>query len=63
MAGFKVFTSGTGTALVSSASSPPATCAAFLHTTTDSGSIAKMTFALAGPGGRSLCSRLVQHHC
>ncbi|WP_427006273.1 hypothetical protein [Pseudarthrobacter sp. H2] len=49
MAGFKVFTSGTGTALVSSASSPATTCAAFLHTTTDSGSVAKMTFALAGP--------------
>jgi hypothetical protein len=56
MAGFKVFTSGTGTALVSSASSPPATCAAFLHTTTDSGSVAKMTFALAGPTAEASAS-------
>jgi hypothetical protein len=46
MAGFKVFTLGTGTALVSSASSPSATCAVHLHTTADSGSIAKMTFGL-----------------
>lgn len=49
LAGFNVFTSGTGTANVSVASSHSPACGAFLHSTTDPGSIAKMSVALA-PG-------------
>ncbi len=49
LAGFNVFTSGTGTANVSVASAHTPVCGAFLHTTTDPGSVAKMSVGLA-PG-------------
>lgn len=47
LTGFNVFTSGTGTANVSLASSHSPACGAFLHTTTDAASVAKMSVGLA----------------
>ncbi|MEQ4518121.1 FG-GAP-like repeat-containing protein [Pseudarthrobacter sp. B907] len=43
---FTVFTAGTGSVSVSSTSSHSPSCAAFLHATTDGGSIAKMSVGL-----------------
>lgn len=47
LSGFQVFTAGTGTADVSLGPSHSHACAAFLHATTDVGSIAKMSVGLA----------------
>lgn len=46
LAGFTPTTGGTGTATVSSAQSHSGTCAAFLHATTDAGSVAKLSVPL-----------------